>query len=103
MFFFINSCLASESIAPTFVQHYGRQVLTEVIPRIKGVYPKKMMRQLAPVIQKLFARDMEGMPNVVMDVLMQVRCALARSACSEAHHVALKLPAVARRFHSNHG
>ena len=98
MFFFINSCLASQSIAPTFVQHYGRQVLTEVIPRIKGVYPKKMMRQLALVIQKLFARDMEGMPNVVMDLLLQVRCALFG-----AHHVALNLPAVARRFHSNHG
>ena len=74
MFYFINACLTIPSIAPTFVKHYGRQVLTEVIPRIKGVYPKNMMRKLAPVIQKLFARDMEGMPNVVMDLLLQVHC-----------------------------
>ena len=92
MFYFINACLTIPSIAPTFVQHYGRQVLTEVIPRIKGVYPKKMMRQLASVIQKLFARDMEGMPNVVMDLLLQVRCALQR----EQRDVALTLSAVAR-------
>ncbi len=103
MFFFINTCLTNPSTAPTFVQHYGRQVLTEVIPRIKGVYPKKMMRLLAPVIQKLFALDMEGMPNVVMDVLLQVRCALASSACTEVYHVVLMLSAVARRFHSNYG
>jgi hypothetical protein len=81
VFYFINTCLAIRSVAATFAQHYGRQVLTEVLPRIKGVYPKKMMRQLAPVMQRLFAQDMEGIPSIALDILLQVRRAAAACYC----------------------
>jgi hypothetical protein len=72
-FHFLQTCLSQPAVAPTLVQHFGRQILTEVLPRIKGVYPKKSLRLLAPVMQRIFMRDMDGMPAVVMDVLRQVR------------------------------
>ena len=81
MFYFINVCLAMPSVAPTFAQHYGRQVLTEVLPRIKGVYPKKMMRQLAPVMQRLFAQDVDGIPTIALDILLQVLRVAAACYC----------------------
>ncbi len=68
--------MAQQSVAPTLVQHYGRHILAEVLPRIKGVYPKRIMRDVAPLLQKIFAQDMEGMPSVALSILQQVCDAL---------------------------
>jgi hypothetical protein len=73
-FHFLNTCISLAAVAPTLVQHYGRQILTEVLPRIKGVYPKKSLRDVAPLLQKIFMRDMDGMPSIVLDILRQVCC-----------------------------
>ena len=76
-FHFLNTCLGQPAVAPSLVQHYGRQVLTEVLPRFKGVYPKKCLKDIAPVLQKIFMQDMDGMPSIVMDILRLVRCCSA--------------------------
>jgi hypothetical protein len=55
------------------VQLYGRQILAELLPRVKGVYPKKVMRDVAPLLQKMFAQDMEGVPSIALSILQQVR------------------------------
>jgi hypothetical protein len=88
-FHFLQTCLSQPAVAPTLVQHYGRQILTEVLPRIKGVYPKKSLRSLAPVMQKIFMRDMDGMPGVVMDVLRQVRVPVLPFPQNRVHACAL--------------
>jgi hypothetical protein len=72
-FHFLSTCLQQPSVAPTLVQLYGRQILAELLPRIKGVYPKKVMRDVAPLLQKMFAQDMEGVPSIALSILHQVR------------------------------
>ncbi len=73
-FHFLNTCLGLPAVAPALVQHYGRQVLTEVLPRFKGVYPKKNLKDISPVLQKIFMQDMDDMLSIVMDIFRQVRC-----------------------------
>jgi hypothetical protein len=58
------------------VQHYGPQILAEVLPRIKGVYPKRIMRDVAQLLQKMIAQDMEGVPHLILSILHQVCGAL---------------------------
>ena len=72
VFHFLGTCLSQPSVAPTLVQHFGRQILAEVLPRIKGVYPKRIMRDVAPLLQRMFAQDMEGVPNMVLSILYEV-------------------------------
>jgi hypothetical protein len=56
------------------VQDYGRQVLTEVMSRIKGVCYGKIMGHLTLVLVKLFWDDKEGyVYNTALDILLQVR------------------------------
>jgi hypothetical protein len=66
------------------VQDYGRQVLTEVMSRIKGVCYGKIMGHLTLVLVKLFWDDKEGyVYNTALDILLQVR-STSKSACPNA-------------------
>ena len=74
VFYLLSNCLSIAAVAPALVQHYGRQILAEVLPRLKGVYPKKMMRDVAVTLQRMMMQDREGLPQIAMDILRQVSC-----------------------------
>jgi hypothetical protein len=77
---FLNCCLSLPTVALSIVQRYGHHMLTELLPRIKGAYPQKFLRDIAVVLQKIFVQDTDSMPIVAMDILCQVRfdCRAAR-------------------------
>lgn len=77
-------CLSIPSVAPTFVQEYGRQVLAEVMSRINGVCSEKIMSHLTLVLVKVFWNDKdEYVYNTALDILLQVR-STPKSACPNA-------------------
>jgi len=82
VFYLLNNCLSIAAVAPTLVQHYGRQILAEVLPRIKGVYPKTMLRDVSVTLQRMMMQDREGMSQIAMDILSQVR------RCVRCHRIA---------------
>ena len=66
------------------MRDHGRQVLTEVMSRIKGVCSKKIMSHLTLVCVKLFWNDKEEyVYNTALDILLQVR-SMTKSACPNA-------------------
>ncbi len=71
---FLNSCLSLPAVSPLAAQQNGRQILTELFSRIKGVHPEpqKCLRDIYIVTQKIFMQDADGMSNVTMDILRQV-------------------------------
>jgi hypothetical protein len=80
---FLKTCLANPQVAPALLQQYGRQILNVVLPRLQGVYPKNMLRELGSFMQRLFCPDIDGMSDIAMDILRQV-CLRISEFCSKS-------------------
>ena len=61
-------------VAPSIVERHGRHILTQLLLRIKDkdARDSNCLAGIAAILQKMFMRDIEGVSNVVLDILTQV-------------------------------
>ena len=59
-------------VAPSIVERHGHHILTQLLLRIKDARDPKCLSDIAVTLQKIFMRDIEGVSNVVLDILTQV-------------------------------
>ena len=70
---FLNTCVSLGAVAASIVECYGHHILTELLLRIKDARNPECLAGIAVTLQKIFMRDIEGVSNVVLGILTQVR------------------------------